>query len=255
MLDWLLDHGADINRTDETRTDFCRSPWGLIDRSLKVLNIVAARRNIQLLDHLVCRGADLQRSMALHGATKCPDADKSVAMIDHLLDRYHMNIEADDREFRPNMIQGLADTGTPLNCAVCFQNLAAVKHLLKRGANPLGRFEYPISQSIGACLWGPEEFLPAQQPLLEAGAKADLALSIAIREDRLEAAKICVAAGADPRLAISDQEARAARLTARSEQGLGEDDPWDGYEPWDHVKGAEWNHEMEAFLRSAAADH
>lgn len=82
-----------------------------------------------------------------------------------------------------------------------------------------------------------------------------MALRIAIQIDKLEAAKICLAAGADPRLAISDQEARVARLTARSEQGMGEDDPWDDHELWYHVKGAEWNLEMEDFLRSATADH
>jgi hypothetical protein len=84
--------------------------------------------------------------------------------------------------------------------------------LLKRGAQPRGAADQAAGQ------WGIRPFLPALGPLLDAGADPDDALKIVIRTNDIEAARLCVKAGADPRVIISKQGA--------------------------------WNDEMEAFLRS-----
>jgi hypothetical protein len=180
------------------------------DYSLKVLNKIAASGDIELFDHIVSRGADPQRSIALHRASKCRDPEKSVAMIDHLLDKHHMDIESKGEDFH-TLIDSI-DAGTPLNRAVHYRNLAAVKHLLKRGAQPRDAADQAAGQ------WGIKPFLPALGPLLDAGADPDDALEIVIRTNDIEAARMCVEAGADPRAIVSKRRA--------------------------------WNDEMEAFLRS-----
>jgi ankyrin repeat protein len=242
-LDWLLDHGADINRTDEDREDcdFYRRLYGHQDYSLKVLNLIAGRGDIQLFNHLVSRGADPRLSIALHRASKCQDAATCIAMIDNLLDTHHMDIEADNEIFR-NRMDFSPDSGTPLNCAPYYKNIAAINHLLKRGANP----ESAVSHSIGT-VYHYGEFLPALGPLLDAGADADAALELAATRDDIEAAAICLSRGANPRPVIESQEARAARKAIKHQLGTLEDhdpDHWD-----DHVDDRDWSKEMETFLK------
>jgi len=122
-LDWMLDQGVNITRTDIHTTDNgSRLPHngrgqGSFDYSLKILNNIAERGDIQLFDHIVSRGADPLRSLALHRASKCADSEKSIAMIDHLLDQHHMDIEANSQVLRP-LIHYPGDSGTPLVCAV-----------------------------------------------------------------------------------------------------------------------------------------
>lgn len=239
-----MDHGADPSRTDDTRDDNypIRQLGGMRDYSLKVLNNIAAAGDIELFDHLVSRGADPHRSMALHRAGKCPDPEKSIAMIDHLLDKHHMDIEANSEDLRRTIDS--IDAGTPLNCAIYYRNLAAFKRLLKRGAHPRG-----LDQIVGR--WGVDPFLPALGPLLDAGANPDSALKLIIHTGDIEAARLCVEAGADPRAIISSQEARAARLAARPELNSDEEEEYydDEYPPEDIIN-AGWSKEMETFLRS-----
>jgi hypothetical protein len=188
--------------------------------------------------------------MALHRASKCQDAEKSVAMIDHLLDKHHMDIEADndDRAMRDTM-NFSGDSGTPLNCAVYYRNLAAVKHLLKRGAKPSDAAPQSAGRRWGRQVYEP--FLSALGPLLEAGADPGRTLEVAVYENNIEAAKICLEAGADPRKIISSQEARAARLAARPERRSDdEEEYWDEDYPWDNESDAAWNGEIESLLRS-----
>lgn len=66
--DWLFDRGADINRTDDTRTDnnSHNEPGDGYDYSLKLLDIVVASGIIQLSDCLTPRGAKHYLSAALH---------------------------------------------------------------------------------------------------------------------------------------------------------------------------------------------
>jgi ankyrin repeat protein len=213
------------------------------DYSLKVLNQIAALGDIELFDHLVSHGADPQRSMALHRASKCPDPEKAIAMIDHLLDKHLLNIEANNADFLTAIDS--PDAGTPLNLAVHYRNLATVKHLLKRGAQPRD------AANQCAVMLGATPFLPALGPLLEAGADPDDALRVVIRTNDIEAARLCVEAGADPRAIISSQEARAARLAVRPElTSDNEEEYYDDEHPSDDESDAGWNDEMEAFLRS-----
>lgn len=188
------------------------------DYSLKVLNRIAATGSIELFDHVVSRGADPKRSIALYRASKCRDSEKAIAMIDHLLDEHHMDIEATIEDFRTT-IESL-DNGTPLTCAVYYKNLATVKHLLARGARPTPA----VNQALG--IWAVPPFLPALGPLLDAGADADDVLESAIHTNNIEAARLCIEAGANAKAMISYQEARAVRLAARPELNSGNEDEY-----------------------------
>lgn len=197
-LYWLLDYGADINRTDEDRqdSDLHRRLRGHHDYSLKVLNRIAARGDTQLFNDLVSRGADPRRSIALHRVSECQDAATCIAMIDKLLDKHHMAIEADNDVFH-DRIDYMQDSETPLNCALYYENIAAVNHLLKRRANP----KSAVSHSVGMCYWR-GEFLPALGPLLDAGADPDAALELTATRDDIKAAAIYLSRGFNPRLTI-----------------------------------------------------
>ena len=185
--------------------------------------------------------------MSLHRASKCQDARKSIAMIDHLLEKHHMDIEANNDDMR-DKIDHSDDSGTPINCAVYYRNLAAVNHLLKRGAKPSDAAYQSAGRRWGATAYEP--FLPALGPLLDAGANPDRTLRIAVYIDNIEAARICLKAGADPREIISSQEARAARLAARPEVCSDDDEYWDEEHPSDNDSDAGWDDEMERLLRS-----
>ena len=192
----------DITQTDTVRTDDGSRPGQCRDFSLKHLNNVSAASDIALFDHLVARGADPHRSMALHCAAKCKDPSKTKAMIEHLLDVHHMDIEANNEDLR-DYFHASGDSGSPLNCAVYYQNLSAVQTLLQRGANP----ERAIYQTIKNVLT--QSWLPALGPLLDAGANPDHAFAVAVDDLNFEAAKICLEKGADPTLVLRKQQRKA----------------------------------------------
>lgn len=192
-LDWLLDWGVDINRTDTQRLNngFNLAP-GETDSSLHLLKNVAADENIPLFDYLVGRGADVSLSTALHSASACEDPNLSRAMACHLLDKYGMNINSNNDDFR-DFVHDADDRGSPLCSAILNRNLAVVLELLERGANPTYPDMYPVSYAVAE-----DGFLAALSPLLSAGADAASALDIAVGFSNLEAAKICMSFGADP---------------------------------------------------------
>lgn len=163
-------------------------------------------------------------------------------MIDNLLDNHDMEIEGDNEIFR-DRIDYSADSGTPLNCALYYENIVAINHLLKRGANP----ESAVSHSIGTNYWR-AEFLPALGPLLDAGADPDAALELAATRDDIEAAAICLSRGANPRPVIQSQEACAARKAVKIQLGTLEDDN-DPDHPTDHMDSLDWREGTETFLR------
>jgi ankyrin repeat protein len=135
-----------------------------------------------------------------------------------------MNIEANNADFSTAVDS--PDVGTPLECAVYYRSLAAVNHLLKRGAQPRG------AANISAGRWGVQLFLPALGPLLNGGADPDRALEWVIRTNDAEAARLCVEAGADPRAITSSQKARAAR----SRRGAHPSDDMDAFlHSFDHA--------------------
>jgi hypothetical protein len=174
-----------------TKDDGFHLGVGERDHSLKVLNNIAKNGDIELFDYIVSRGADPLRSMSLHAVSLCRDADKMAAMIDHLLDHYHMDIEADNEDLR-DFMNAVPDSGSPLICATFHGNVAAVQKLLDRGA----KLEGSVEQAIGDCLFG--GFLPALDPLLDAGAGVDQAFRHAVSRNNVDAAKMCLARGADP---------------------------------------------------------
>lgn len=105
-----------------------------------MLNNAAASGDIETFDYLVSRGANPLRSLALHHATRCQDAEKTKAMISHLLDKHNLDINASGGTLSLQkfilFIHG--DDGAPLKCAVANQNMAAIEELLKNGADPNG---------------------------------------------------------------------------------------------------------------------
>jgi hypothetical protein len=243
-LDWILDQGADINDSDHRRTDTGFRLAGK-DFSVKVLSKVAAAGDIELFDHLVSRGADPHRSYSLHSVSRCEDPEKSKAMIDHLLDVHHMNIEASDYDLRDIMFYPAG--GTPLHSAVHSNNLATLKHLLIRGANPATAMEHAIGNSIY------NGNLPALALLLGAGYSPDHALYDAVSVKNIDAAEMCLAYGADPTQVIEMSRARDARVRARRDPGWVEE-PEDSdvsHSSEDNDRESELRARMKALLRAA----
>lgn len=256
----MLDQGADINRTNHKILDTgfrlagreCRQEEGDRDFSLKVLNGVAARGDIELFDHLVSRGADLHRSMALHCASRCKDAEKSTAMIDHLLDCHSLDIELDGMTLC-DYFDTAGDCGTPLECAIFHKNLSVIHRLLGRGAKAT---DAAVQHAIGYCQ--DEGYLPALCPLLDAGADLEEAFDWAVHWGNLEAARICLERGADPTRMLEEHCALKERTAARRsvwektrEDGDASDDfDSEGEESRFRGFGKEEKEERAAFLKS-----
>ena len=242
----MLDQGVDVNSSNQERMD-TTVPGNRIpgkDFSVKILSNVAARGDTQLFDHLVSRGADPHRSLALHAVSRCKDSGKSRAMVDHLLDKHHMNIEADSRALRDLLFS--RDHGTPLHCAVHCRNLTTLDHLLTRGADPKSAVKYVIGNILF------ESYLPALVPLLKAGADATSALGSAWETKNVEAARVCLAHGADPNRVIEEQRARDVRVRARREPGWVDDfeEEEDSDSADDDEERAKARAEMRALLQS-----
>lgn len=197
ILDWLLAQGVDINGSRAGVWNNLKK--GETDDTCGVLNAAAARGDIDTFDYLVSRGAQPSRSIALHTATKCKDPSKTIAIITHLIEKYHLDPNADDTcNGLVNTVTPHLSDGPPLNWAVVWNNIPAVELLLKHGADPsMGntlivallaqqKFEYPTT--------------PAIELLLEAGADATEGYLLAVQNDNLEAAEICLKYGADSKL-------------------------------------------------------
>ena len=144
-------------------------------------------------------------------------------MINHLLDKHHMDIHADNEKLR-DFFHASSDSGTPLHCAVYRQNLAAVQTLLKRGADPKARGGTSlIYLAIGSCLFI-EGYLPALGPLIDAGANVDQALQYAVEHNSIEAAQIAIGRGATVTTFIQYEQDEIARAEAQ-EFSDDEDEP------------------------------
>lgn len=246
-IDWLLDRGVDVNKTDHLRTDTGARPGQCHDYSLKILNNVAANGDIAFFDYLVTtRGADPHRSLALHCASKCTDPLKTTAMIHHLLDVHHMQIEADNEELR-DFFHFAGDSGTQLNCAVFYQNLPALLTLLDRGANA-SRAVYRSMDNVLIEAW-----LPALGPLLDAGADPNNAFEYAVDHLNFEAAKLCLQKGADPTRVLRKQQVKAAKKASGSfDRQLDEVHGDGGYSSDDDVDLAVQRKAMRCLVSSAS---
>lgn len=157
---------------------------------------------MELFNHLVDRGADPSRSLALHYVCKCKDPQKAVEMLSTLLDKHGMNIYADTDDLR-KFFHSAKDSGTPLCSAVYYQNLVVVEELLRRGANPQvsgAAGNAPVAIAVGG--YSSEGFLPALQPLLDAGADPTPALECAVTKAMIEVVETCLKYGADCRVGL-----------------------------------------------------
>lgn len=96
-----------------------------------------------------------------------------------------MDVNANNEDLRDSFDHS-NDSGTPLNCASSYKNVAAVQHLLKREADPEAGDLPPTAHAIGN--WDREKFLPALPALFEAGASANKALDTAVLLGDVEAA-------------------------------------------------------------------
>jgi len=137
IIDLLLDQGVDPNKT--VQNDLIRGlKHGEIDENCQVLNAAAERGDVAIFDHLVSRGADPKRSIALHRAVLCKDYQASVRMINHLVDRYGFDVNAHDEAngLRRNIMTCFPDQGHPLRVALMSGNVPAIEVLLARGADP-----------------------------------------------------------------------------------------------------------------------
>lgn len=143
------------------------------------------------------------------------------------------------------------DKGTPARCAVHRRNL------------DICRIYYSEALILRELLIMPSEtrnslyrkFLPAVGLLIDAAANADHALSQAVKDKDIEAAKICLAHGADVSVVIEEQREKTARQQARRERkssgtwGDG-DGHHDSHPSEDDERDADVRTRMEEFLRS-----
>lgn len=193
ILDWLLDYGLDIN--GPTNDVLYRTDSKVIrDNTVDVLNQAAGAGDIELFDHLVARGAKPEHSNALHNAARAHQ--HSAAMINHLVDKYHMDVNAGDdcnglNELVTWDIPAAAQShhATPLAYATKACNLEAVEALLRHGASPVG-----VEAITTAVAKRQPQIIKV---LLEHGADASKGLASAVVQDYLEGAKLCLEFGAD----------------------------------------------------------
>jgi hypothetical protein len=182
ILDWLLDQGIDINGgTNEIMPGVDRL---YRDHTVAVLNQAAAVGDIELFDHLVARGAKPSRSNALHKAACSKNAP---AMITHLIEKYNLDVNADDGCGGVNELVEWHTTGSPLNYAASRSNIPAIETLLKYGANIGGAYQFAIKNKN----------TPTVKLFLDSGVDPSECLGSAIINDHLEAARLCLEYGGD----------------------------------------------------------
>ncbi len=169
---------------------------GGTDHTVAVLNNAAALGDIDLFEHLICRGANLSRSIPLHHACRCENPEKSIAMISHLIEKHELDVNSSDlcgglREFFDEQEY----YGPPLRWAVAARNTAAVEELLRRGAS------IDHETVLHAIRVHPT---PALEMFLRAGTDPTRALCYVMYWDYIEALQLCMDYGGDVEVAEKD---------------------------------------------------
>jgi hypothetical protein len=183
ILDWLLDQGLDINGPGNDTLKGVDKLYR--DNTVSVLNEAAAYGDIELFDYLVARGAKPSRSNALHNAS---GSKNSVVMITHLIDTYHLDVNAGDECGGLNeLVKWNTTPGSPLNYAIQASNTSAAEVLLKYSAKIGHACEFAIKYQNP----------PAVKLLLDAGADPSEGLGNAITSDYFEGAQLCLEHGGD----------------------------------------------------------
>ncbi|KAI1856146.1 hypothetical protein JX265_011861 [Neoarthrinium moseri] len=128
IVDFLLDHGVDINRPDVMRSTGrhsvpLSSDYSTFDKTLGVLNAAAARDDIKMFDHRVLSGCGLHTAAAY-----CSDPVKVKAMIAHLVATYSFDPKAKDNVIGLRSL-GIdpSDTGVPLDFTTRQEHRAALR--------------------------------------------------------------------------------------------------------------------------------
>ncbi|KAM7210890.1 hypothetical protein V8F06_013732 [Rhypophila decipiens] len=137
-LRYLLDLGADPNKP-VVPSLIPSLKRGETDDTIQGLNKTAAQGDIQAFELLVSRGADPNKSIALHRVTRFKGTnDRTVAaMIDYLVDMHGMDPNADDDcGGLRKLMTTLREEGTPLEYALANENREAALALVKKGADP-----------------------------------------------------------------------------------------------------------------------
>ncbi|KAF3770870.1 hypothetical protein M406DRAFT_67231 [Cryphonectria parasitica EP155] len=194
ILDWLLDYGLDINGPSNNML-YGANNRVIRDKTVEVLNRAAAAGDIELFDHLAARGADPGRSNALHNAAGSSRGDAAAAaMINHLVDRYHLDVNAgDDCHGLNEMVTWQTPPGTsphyttPLVYAARASNVAAAEALLHRGAR--------VAEALSAAVVKRNAQLVGL--LLDHGADPSRGLAAAVVQGFVEGARLCLEHGAD----------------------------------------------------------
>jgi ankyrin repeat protein len=213
VLDWLLEHGLDINMGPGRGRKWSRRDR---DDTCRVLNEAAALGDVEIFENLVDRGADPSRSVALHFASRCKDPAKTTAMMTLLVEKYHLDINLDEEHHELLFYHSLMpDSDVPLHRAIENHNVAAVEILLKYGASKL---EIAFNRAVEC------RFEPALELLLEYGAKPSECIlrynySEKCKEAELKAVKLCLEYGADPRATIAYEEFLASEEEVWSSHG------------------------------------
>lgn len=120
ITQWLLDHGADMNR----RTGIDLTP----------LSYAVELAPLSLVEELLGRGGDVHKGELLHHAMdRSSDRVKVLAL---LLDRgAPLNTRMYENDNASARLYPFMGLGTPLHKAVNIENVECVRYLIERGAN------------------------------------------------------------------------------------------------------------------------
>ncbi len=138
-MEFLLEKAIDINCAQDLDSQYNLLAKGQTDKSSLLLNQAAAQGNRDMFDRFVTLGIDPSSSMALHWVSYCQDPLKAGEMVAHLVERYNLDVNADDTCGGLRQLRGFAsypDPETPLEWAIMQNNIPAAQVLIKLGADP-----------------------------------------------------------------------------------------------------------------------
>ena len=164
MIEWLLDQGIDPNLPMiQFHLPYIKDQYGEHDYTNAALNAAAAEGDVEMFDYLVTRGAQPSLAIPLHHVSKCKDHLLTERMIEHLIEKYSFDVNANDtcgglRWYGP-VGPARRDTGTPLQLAIQRENTTAITSLRKYGSSEHFR---PATVDHG-------QFIAGLQILLDAG--------------------------------------------------------------------------------------
>ncbi|KAH8647551.1 hypothetical protein BGZ60DRAFT_437869 [Tricladium varicosporioides] len=157
LYEWILNQDVDpninpdlLNRSYELSSGASSDNIG--EDTVEALNDAAALGDIEIFDLFVKHGAVASNSIALRKVSLCDDPIAATAMVDHLVEKYKFDVNADDTCGGLRWDLDLGETpaiwGSPLDCAVKHGNAAVVGALLKHKANIANCYGSPQGDEI-----------------------------------------------------------------------------------------------------------